>query len=399
MSNSKEELRSILSKGDGILNLIPAWTTSASNKPGKRLRMHPDDLYAMGMERGAITERRLSSLVEVATPGHNEHEGQSYVNVDGNKEHAILFQEFVDELGEELIGKKLMEEYGTWPMHGKLYDFNEPLYHHVHFSPEASEKIGEVPKHEHYFFPKQYNNHMGLRPTTFFGFDPSVSKEQVMECIKGFGKHDTHILALSRAFQLELGTGWFTPAGVVHAPGSLCTYEPQLNSNNYAVWENVFGTGEVVPKGELERSLPEGDEDVYDKIMDTIDWDLNVAQDYRERFYRPPFLDKKDTGYVQNWICYGNDYVAAKELTVEPGAEVIIKDNAAYGCIVVQGHGMFGNYKCESPTLIRYGQLTADEFFVSNQRATEGVRIVNGSDVEPLVILKHFASDVGIPSK
>ena len=44
----------------------------------------------------------------------------------------------------------------------------------------------------------------------------------------------------------------------------------------------------------------------------------------------------------------------------------------------------------ETPTLIRYGQLTSDEFFVSEQAAKAGVRITNSSGTEPLVMLKHF---------
>ena len=43
-----------------------------------------------------------------------------------------------------------------------------------------------------------------------------------------------------------------------------------------------------------------------------------------------------------------------------------------------------------SPTLIRYGQLTEDELYVSELAAREGVTITNASGTEPLVILKHF---------
>ena len=41
------------------------------------------------------------------------------------------------------------------------------------------------------------------------------------------------------AYRIELGTGWYTPAGVVHAPGSVLTYEPQWNSDVNSVYENV----------------------------------------------------------------------------------------------------------------------------------------------------------------
>ncbi len=389
--------KELLEKGDGVLQMTPTWVPRPFNRPGKRLRLHPDDIYAMGMKRGAIVERWFSSITKVETEGAVEHEGMSFVNVDDNPDHTVLFLDVIEALGEELIGRELMEKYGTWPMYSKFYDYNEPLFHHVHHGEEACKKVGVTPKHEHYFFPKQYNNHLGTRPTTFFGFDPSVTKEEVKERLARHEIADTKILELSRAFQVQLGTGWFTPAGVVHAPGSLCTYEPQWNSDVMALWENVVGSGEIFDYDWLCGYLPPGKEHDLDAILDVADWDLNTLPNYRETFFRPPVQADAGDGYKQDWIAYGNDFVAAKELTVYPGATVTVKDAAAYGCVVVEGHGKFGVYDCESPTLIHYGQMTADEFYVSNKKAKEGIKITNTSKYEPLVILKHFGPDCGMP--
>ena len=40
--------------------------------------------------------------------------------------------------------------------------------------------------------------------------------------------------------------------------------------------------------------------------------------------------------------------------------------------------------------MLRYGQLSADEYFVSEEAAKQGVTITNHSHWEPLVALKHF---------
>jgi hypothetical protein len=40
--------------------------------------------------------------------------------------------------------------------------------------------------------------------------------------------------------------------------------------------------------------------------------------------------------------------------------------------------------------MIRFGEMTEDELFVTKDAAAEGVRIENRSETEPLVILKHF---------
>ena len=395
----KKRLTAILAEGDGVLNLAPTWVPRPFNRPGKRIRLHPDDYYAMGMNRGAIVERWFSSITKVETKGAEPYEGLSFVNVDGDPGHTVLFKDFVEELGPDLYGQELHDRYSTWPMYSKFYDYNEPLFHHVHHSAEACERVGVTPKHEHYFFPKQYNNHLGTRQTTFFGFDPSVSREEVKARLARHETENTRILELSRAFQVELGTGWYTPAGVVHAPASLCTYEPQWNSDVMALWENVVGSGDIFDYAWLSGYLPPGKERDLDAIIDAADWELNTLVNYRETFFRPPVEDEAGNGWSQNWICYGNPYVAAKELTVEPGAEVFIKDAAAYGCLCVQGHGRFGSYIIESPTLIRYGQLTCDEFFVSNAKAKAGLLIINDSPMEPLVILKHFGPDCGMPER
>ncbi|MGI6112701.1 MAG: hypothetical protein ACOYEJ_01100 [Mahellales bacterium] len=393
----KDRIKMAISEGDGVLRMVPTWVPRPFNRPGRRIRLHPDDYYAMGMERGAIVERWFSSITHVETPGALPDEGMSYVNVDDNIDHKILFKDFVDELGADLIGHELMERFGTWPMYSKFYDYMQPLFHHIHHGEEACKRYGDVkPKHEHYFFPKQYNQHLGEKPITYFGFDPSVTKEEIKERLSNFSKYDGRITELSRAFRLELDTGWYTPAGVLHAPGSLCTYEPQWNSDVMAIWENVVN-GEVFSYDWLAGYVPDKDKNNLDVIMDVADWDLNTCTDYRERFFRRPMLESQGEGYKQMWIAYGNDYVAAKELIVEPGYSVLIKDNAAYGCVVIQGHGKFGKFDCESPTLIRFGQLTADEFFVSHGASTEGVRVTNLSRYEPLVILKHFGPDCNMP--
>jgi hypothetical protein len=40
--------------------------------------------------------------------------------------------------------------------------------------------------------------------------------------------------------------------------------------------------------------------------------------------------------------------------------------------------------------MIRFGEMTQDELFVSADAATQGVRIENKSAADPLVMLKHF---------
>ncbi len=77
------------------------------------------------------------------------------------------------------------------------------------------------------------------------------------------------------------------------------------------------------------------------------------------------------------WVVYGKvegqEVFSTKELTVYSGAEVSIEDTGAYGVIVLQGHGKMNGIDIESPAMIRYGDLTRDEYFVPYPTANAGV--------------------------
>jgi hypothetical protein len=92
-------------------------------------------------------------------------------------------------------------------------------------------------------------------------------------------------------------------------------------------------------------------------------------------------------GYRESWIVYSTPHHSAKELTVFPGRSVSVQDAAGY--IVVQGHGAFGVHDVETPTLIRYGQMTKDGLCVNADAAKRGVVFVKRSADEDLVLLKH----------
>jgi hypothetical protein len=75
---------------------------------------------------------------------------------------------------------------------------------------------------------------------------------------------------------------------------------------------------------------------------------------------------------------------------VLPRRTATITDSAAYGLILTQGHGTIGGLQVSTPAMIRYGQMTEDELFVTSAAAQAGVEIENLSETEPLVMLKHF---------
>ena len=385
-----------LAQGKGILRLAPTWVPRSFCVPGRRIKLHPDDYYVLGGARGGIDERWLSSTTPAKNgPLTGENEGLSaVVYSDGGKEEQLLLIDVIEELKGEVIGDRLWNEYKSWPMYSKFFDNMGPLPHHIHHNDEHAAKIGQLGKPEAYYFPPQLNNHGGDFPYTFFGIAPGTTKEQIKECLMNFTKGDNKITMYSQAFPLIPGTGWDVPPGMLHAPGSMCTYEPQKASDVFAMYQSLVNEA-VIPEELLWNGTPKEDIGNYDQLMEVIDWDLNTNPNLLEtRFMQPiPVRDEAEmaaAGYSEKWVCYRSDAFSAKELTVFPGQTVTITDAAAYGLIMMQGHGKMGVWNIETPAMIRYGQLTNDEFFVTEAAAKSGVQITNYSSTDPIVMLKHF---------
>ena len=385
--------KKLLNEGKGILRLAPTWVPRAFCIPGKRIKLHPDDYYVLGLKRGGIDERWFASTTHADNgPETPADEGMSYaVSRDGRE--RVLLADAVAELGGEIIGDKLFKKYGRWPMFSKFFDNKGPLPHHIHHRDEHAKRVGEAGKPEMYFFPSQCNNHGGTFPFTFFGFNPDTKREEVRKCLENFTKGDNKLLDLSKAYKITLDTGWDVPPGILHAPASLCTYEPQFASDVYAMYQSVLYGGECVSEDLLWKNCPEEEIGNFDYLMDVIDWEANVDPNFKEKRFMAPVTINENDNYVEEWICYKCKTASAKRLTVMPGKSALIKDEAAYGLILIQGRGKMGEWDIETPTLIRYGQLTYDEYFITADAAGRGVTITNESESEPIVMLKHFAEN------
>ena len=389
MGNDSKKIREAFASGNGIFRLAPAWVPRAFCIPGRRIKLHPDDYYALGSKRGGIDERWLGST----TPADNgeltgKNEGISHIVA--NDGTLIPLSDAVQELGAELLGSRIWDKYHAWPVYSKFFDNLGPLPHHIHHRDEHARLVGQAGKPECYFFPTQLNNHGGHFPHTYFGLEPGTTREEVKKCLENFTKGDNKITNLARAYRLEPGTGWDVPPGVLHAPGSLCTYEPQVASDVYAMYQSLVDD-QLIDESLLWKDCPKEKIGDFDYLLDVIDWDLNVDPEFvKNRFMRPVDNITSTPGCIDKWICYKSSTVSAKELTVLPGQTVVVKDAAAYGLIMMQGHGTLNGMPLETPALIRYGQLTYDEYFVSESTAKAGVTIVNPSESDPIVMLKHF---------
>jgi hypothetical protein len=384
-----------LEENEGLLRLAPCWVPRSFLVPGGRLKLHPDDLYALGAQRGGIDERWFSSTTPADNgPGTPADEGLSYIDHRGKR---MLLRDAVADAGDELLGADVMHEHGGFNVLCKFFDNLGPIPHHMHQMDEHAKRVGRKGKPESYYFPPQLNFTGNLFPHTYMGLEPGTTKDDVIGCLERWERGDNGILDLARAYRLEPGTGWYIDAGVLHAPGSLVTYEPQVNSDVFGMFQSMVDN-RPVPWSLLVKDVPPELAHDLDYIVSMLDWEKNVDPEFGKHNKRFPVparneAEMKEMGYREVWVSYGSAHFSAKELTILPGRTVTVSDGAAYGLILTQGRGRMGKLEIETPAMIRFGEMTADEIFVSIGAAKAGVRITNTSACENLVMLKHFGPD------
>src|SRR6516225_243692 len=101
-SNVRSVAEAALEESGGLFRLAPCWVPRSFLQPGLRLKLHPDDVYAYGLNRGGIDERWFASTTPAANEGRVPDEGLSYC-VAGKVRFTL--RQAVAECGATLVGK------------------------------------------------------------------------------------------------------------------------------------------------------------------------------------------------------------------------------------------------------------------------------------------------------
>src|SRR5688572_24708036 len=105
----RAQVQQAIDAGGGLLRLEPCWVPRSFMIPGRRLRLHPDDYYACGGDRGGINERWFSSTTNADNgPGTPADEGLSYVHLSDGK--RFLLKEAVEQAGDLLRSEEHTSE-------------------------------------------------------------------------------------------------------------------------------------------------------------------------------------------------------------------------------------------------------------------------------------------------
>ena len=224
-SNLQGLVDAALEQSGGLLRLAPCWVPRSFLQPGRRLKLHPDDLYAFGLDRGGIDERWFASTTPAANENRTPDEGLSYCVFGENR---FTLATAIQECGTQLIGKAIWGKYQRWPVYSKFFDNMGPIPHHMHQIGQAGRAGGAGGKAGELLFSAAAQQRGQQFPLHLHG--PGTRHDQrsgPQECLENWNKGDNGILDLSKAYRLKPGTGWLIGPCILHAPGSLCTYEPQ----------------------------------------------------------------------------------------------------------------------------------------------------------------------------
>ena len=206
-----------IEQGKGILRLAPNWVPRSFCVPGRRIKLHPADYYALGGDRGGIDERWFSSTTPADNgPKTSPNEGLSFIVVeDGARtekvtaarrgrvrlkgaDHRRAPLERVPRLAHVL---QVLRQQGAAPAPRPSPRRNTRSSWAKWASPKS------------YFFPVQLNNYGADFPYTFFGLQPGRHQRPAARVPAG-----TSTKATTRSPTCPPPTGWNRePAGTCQA--------------------------------------------------------------------------------------------------------------------------------------------------------------------------------------
>src|SRR3954454_2950880 len=108
-------IKQALEAGEGLLRLAPTWVPRSFLMPGRRIKLAPQDVYALGAHRGGVDERWFASTPPAANDDREIDEGLSYI-VHNNKS-AMTLKKAIEIDGAKFVGPAIWKKYGKWPVY------------------------------------------------------------------------------------------------------------------------------------------------------------------------------------------------------------------------------------------------------------------------------------------
>ena len=387
----------------GVFRLAPAWVGRPGIIiPGRRIKL-ADEYMSRTV---AVNERWLASVTYSDNGAYNhlcpEDHGLSYIVLENNR---VQLKRAMEVCGELLLGKGK-----KWDVLPKFFDNNHRIPFHMHPC-DSHCAPGLLGKPESYHFPVELNMDRNAFPSTPIGVDPYYSDDVVRSYLRRYFDGNNQLTDLSNTINILPGTGWYMPPCTLHAPGSLVTYELQVASDVACIPESRVNDM-VMPEDMLDRDLPvkaaaDGVEAVVEYMLSMIRCkDSGNGDDFRQEYFRPPISTYDGADGARQTIIYRTgrlsekenpDLYSSKRTVVYSGKTMEIRENAAFGTIVLGGHGEF-QVAGKEPVAVESASMFAtrddlggDEVFVAAGAARELAIRCRG--IEDMRVYQHFASN------
>jgi hypothetical protein len=377
----------LLSRGNGVLRLDPAWVARDFLPPGRRLGL-PEDAYDVG-ERGFICERWLGSTTPADNRVGPDDEGLSYVSSDDGT--RLTLRDAVAAAPMEIMGADYAQSHpgglGRLP---KIFDYGARLPYHIHPPQRFASLVGHKEKDEAYYFPAGVD--MGAHPETFLGVHPWIVREQAQEVLLPYlVDWDSDLILRHAPAQLQVADeGFHVRSGVLHAPGTALTVELQEDSDVLAMFQ-ALNAGRIISKDLLFKDVRPEDRRAHGERfpLGFVDWDANGDPYFYENNHLTPqpVTPNAASGAREWWIFYNTSKFSGKKLVVEPGATITTSEAGVYSLLVWSGSGTYAGHEVQG------GDSSTDELLVSYDVAV-GPHTVKNTGRDDLVVLKFFGPDI-----
>ncbi len=159
----------------------------------------------------------------------------------------------------------------------------------MHQSNAQAALVGQQGKPESYYFPPQLNHTGNNFPVHLLRPGAGHDQADMRRCLERWNKGDNGILNYSKAYRLQPGTGWLVPPCILHAPGSLVTYEPQWGSDVFGMYQSLV-EGRPCPWELLVKDVPKKYHHDLDYLVEQLDWDGNVDPSFKDSHYLEPIV-------------------------------------------------------------------------------------------------------------
>ena len=351
---TEEKLLKELDRKNGVLRLRPNLVPQAYpglNRIGVRNSVPGKLGYASERWIACCVRRtrRLSS--EPKAP----EAGLSVVELE-TSHHRMLLGDVFDLFPARMLGDSFAKaNQNTLGFMLGILDVGYPIFSHIHPSRDESYYFLEHPKAS------------GQLPYSHLGFHPGTTPSKLLDCLKRWS--DDKALDLSPAYRLNAGEGFYTKAGVPHAPGTALTLELGEASDEYLILQAEY-MGKLFSKRNFLLKELQSEEDV----LNLINFEASTDSHYFDKYHLlPEPVSKKPEGdCAEKWIYspLTTGKYSGKELRVKPKATVRCREDGAHPLLIWQGKGLVERTRVRA-------RLGEDEVFVTKETAENGYTVKN----------------------